>query len=195
MDLFGPMRAITDEANAASRIKRDLPIMVVLGNPPYSGHSANKGEWISDLVSFYKRDLPELRKPAQAKWLSDDYVKFIRFGQYRIQQSGSGVLAFITNHSYLDGPTFRGMRRSLMEAFTDIYVLDLHGNTKKKERAPDGGPDQNVFDIQQGVSIAIFVKEPGKRGTTKVHHADLYGTRKAKYDSLVKTRFEEVPAL
>ena len=184
MDLFGPMRAITDEANAASRIKRDLPIMVVLGNPPYSGHSANRSEWISDLVGSYKRGFPELRKPAQAKWLSDDYIKFIRFGQHRIQQSGSGILAFITNHSYLDGPTFRGMRRSLMETFTEIYILDLHGNTKKKERTPCGGLDQNVFDIQQGVSIALFVKEPEKHGTTKVHHADLYGTREAKYEEL-----------
>ena len=184
IDLFGPMRIITEEANAASEIKRDLPIMVVLGNPPYSGHSANKGEWISDLIDSYKRDFPELKKPAQAKWLSDDYVKFIRFGQHRIQQSGAGILALITNHSYLDNPTFRGMRLSLMETFTDIYLLDLHGNAKKKERAPDGSTDKNVFDIQQGVVIAIFVREPGKDLPARVHHADLYGTRKAKYEEL-----------
>ena len=182
--LLGPLRAITEEANAANEIKRDLPIMVVLGNPPYSGHSANKGKWISELIDSYKRGFPELQKPAQAKWLSDDYVKFIRFGQHRIQQTDAGILAFITNHSYLDGPTFRGMRLSLMETFTNIYLLDLHGNAKKKERAPDGGADENVFDIQQGVSIAIFVKEPGESGPAKVHHADLYGTREAKYDEL-----------
>ena len=185
INLLGPMRAITEEANAASEIKRDLPIMVVLGNPPYSGHSANKGEWISELIDSYKRDFPELGKPGQAKWLSDDYVKFIRFGQHRIQQSGAGILAFITNHSYLDGPTFRGMRRSLMDTFTDIYIIDLHGNAKKNEQAPDGSADQNVFDIQQGVSIAIFVKDSEESSTAKVYHADLYGTRNAKYDELL----------
>ena len=166
------------------RSNATLPIMVVLGNPPYSGHSANKGKWILELIDSYKRGFPELQKPAQAKWLSDDYVKFIRFGQHRIQQSGAGILAFITNNSYLDGPTFRGMRLSLMETFTSIFLLDLHGNAKKKERAPDGGADQNVFDIQQGVSIAIFVKEPGESGPAKVYHADLYGTRQAKYNEL-----------
>jgi predicted helicase len=110
-------------------------------------------------------------------WLQDDYVKFIRFGQWRIEQSGTGVLAFITNHGYLDNPTFRGMRQQLMQTFTDIYVLDLHGNAKKKERCPDGSKDENVFDIQQGVAIGIFVKEPGKAGAARVHHADLWGVR------------------
>ena len=100
-----------------------------------------------------------------SKWLQDDYVKFIRWAQWRIEKTGSGILAFITNHSYLDNPTFRGMRRALMNTFTDIYVLDLHGNAKKREVAPDGGKDENVFDIQQGVAIGIFVKEPGKTGS------------------------------
>ena len=180
MTLFGPMRVIMEEANAAAEIKRDLPIMVVLGNPPYSGHSANKGEWISDLIDSYKRDFPELRKPAQAKWLSDDYVKFIRFAQWRIEKSGNGILAFITNHSYLDNPTFRGMRLRLMETFDEIYLLDLHGNAKKKERAPDGGLDQNVFDIQQGVAIAIFIRCKDTQGKlARVFHTDLWGEREA----------------
>jgi hypothetical protein len=148
---------LADESQAASRVKRDVPVMVVLGNPPYSGHSANKGEWIEDLMSEYKQSV-QLHKPAQAKWLSDDYVKFIRFAQWRIEQTGHGVLAFVTNHGYLDNPTFMDMRRSLMRTFDVIHVYDLHGSAKKKEQASDGGKDENVFDIQQGVAIGIFVK-------------------------------------
>jgi len=182
---------IANEANAAAEVKRQLPILVVLGNPPYSGHSANKGKWIRDLVADYAQDRPELRKPAQAKWLQDDYIKFIRFGQWRIEQTGSGILGFITNHSYLDSPTFAGMRQNLMETFSDIYILDLHGNTKKRERAPDGGVDQNVFDIQQGVAISFFVKEQDSTGLVKVHHADLYGMRQDKYDWLIEHRLDD----
>ncbi len=133
-------------------------ILVVLGNPPFAGHSSNKGHWITSLIETYKEHCPELKKPGQAKWLSDDYVKFMRFAQWHIQQVGNGILAFITNHSYLDNPTFRGMRRSLLQSFDDIYILDLHGNRKKQEQAPDGSRDENVFDIQQGVAISIFVK-------------------------------------
>ena len=111
-------------------------------------------------------------------------MKVIRFGQHRIQKTGAGILAFITNNGYLDNPTFRGMRQQLMNDFTEIYLLDLHGNSRMQERAPDGGPDQNVFDIQQGVSIAIFVKENGKPGPATVHHSELWGTREVKYKSL-----------
>ncbi|MCY7384267.1 MAG: N-6 DNA methylase [Microcoleus sp. CAN_BIN18] len=175
---------VAQEANEASAIKRDFPVMVVLGNPPYSGHSANKSEWIAGLVKdyYYVDGVPlNERNP---KWLQDDYVKFIRFGQWRISQTGFGVLAFVTNHGYLDNPTFRGMRQNLMQTFTDIYVLDLHGNSKKKEVSPDGSPDQNVFDIQQGVSIGIFIKEPGKSTPAKVHHGELWGSRTSKYEAL-----------
>ena len=182
--LPGPFRAITDEANAAASVKRDLPIMVVIGNPPYSGHSANKGEWIANLVNDYKTVDGQPLGERNPKWLQDDYVKFIRFGQWRIQQTGAGILAFITNHGYLDNPTFRGMRQQLLDTFTDIYLLDLHGNSRTKESTPDGSVDENVFDIQQGVAIAIFVKEAGKLGPAKVRHADLWGTRDAKYASL-----------
>lgn len=188
--LFGPLRVIAEEANAASEIKRKLPIMVVLGNPPYSGHSSNasrvngKLTWIGELIEDYKQVDGAPLGERNPKWLQDDYVKFIRFGQWRIQQSGSGVLAFITNHAYLDNPTFRGMRQQLMDTFSDIYLLDLHGNALKKETAPDGGNDRNVFDIRQGVAIALFVKEPGKTGPAQVHHADLYGERQAKYETL-----------
>ena len=169
---------IAQEASSADSVKRDQPVMVVLGNPPYSGHSANKGAWIAGLIDSYKQGFPELRKPAQAKWLSDDYVKFIRFAQWRIERTGEGVLGFVTNHAYLDNPTFRGMRHSLMETFDEIYLLNLHGNSKKMERAPDGGRDENVFDIQQGVAIGIFVKRAGDdNGPARVFHADLWGER------------------
>ena len=178
----GPLFAaeIAREAREADAVKRDRPVMVVLGNPPYSGHSANKGKWIRDLIGAYKQGIPELRKPGQAKWLSDDYVKFIRSAQWRIERTGEGVLGFVTNHSYLDNPTFRGMRQSLMATFDEIRLLDLHGNTKKRERAPDGGPDENVFDIQQGVAIAIFVKHAdGDDSPARVFHTDLWGERES----------------
>ena len=185
---------VADESNAANEVKTRLPVLVVMGNPPYSGHSANKSDWIIGLLrgklpdggktgNYYEVDGQPLgeRNP---KWLQDDYVKFIRFGQWRIERSGSGILAFITNHGYLDNPTFRGMRQSLMQTFTDIYILNLHGNAKKRETAPDGGKDENVFDIQQGVAIGIFVKQPGNNGSVKVYHADLWGTRTQKYEQL-----------
>ncbi|MEG4209666.1 type ISP restriction/modification enzyme [Microcoleus sp. S13_B4] len=188
--LFGQF--VAQEANEASTVKRDVPVMVVLGNPPYSGHSANKSEWIAGLVRdyYYVNGRPLDEK--NPKWLQDDYVKFIRFGQWRVSETGYGVLAFVTNHGYLDNPTFRGMRQNLMQTFTDIYILDLHGNSKKKEVSPDGSPDQNVFDIQQGVSIGIFVKEPGKDTPAKVHHAELWGDRASKYESLNLLDINEV---
>jgi predicted helicase len=190
-------RWLDEEANSASKVKQGLPVMVVLGNPPYSGHSANTGQWINNLLrgmdtltgkttsNYFEVDGQPLgeRNP---KWLNDDYVKFIRFAQWRIEQTGYGVLAFISNHGYLDNPTFRGMRQSLMETFDEIYVLDLHGNSKKKERSPDGSQDENVFDIQQGVAIGIFVKNPnGKLERATVYHAHLWGQREVKYQSLL----------
>ncbi len=180
-------RWISEEANAAAEIKKEKPIMVVLGNPPYSGHSANKGVWAKQLVETYKKVDGQPLGEKNPKWLQDDYVKFIRFGQWRIERTGQGVLGFITNHSYLDNPTFRGMRQSLMNTFTDIYILNLHGNAKKKEVAPDSGKDENVFDIQQGVSICFLVKEVGNTEPTRVHYADLWGLREGKYRALFET--------
>ena len=175
---------LVEEATAAGNVKYDAPVMVVMGNPPYSGQSANNGKWIKELLhskrgNYFELDGKSLgeRNP---KWLNDDYVKFIRFAQWRIEQTGYGVLAFITNHGYLDNPTFRGMRQSLMQTFDDIYVLDLHGNAKKKERSPDGSNDKNVFDIQQGVAIGIFVKRERKPNISRlanVYHAHLWGER------------------
>jgi len=181
--LFGAYRILSEEANAASRVKRDLPIMVVLGNPPYSANSANKGDWIIGKVrkNYYPNDEIKEQNP---KLLLDDYVKFIRWGQWRIELTGRGILAFITNHGYLDNPTFRGMRRALMTAFSDIFILDLHGSVNKKERSLDGSEDENVFDIQQGVAIGIFIKDPRKSGLGTVHHADLWGNREEKYEWL-----------
>lgn len=146
---------LSTEANEANHIKRDTPVMVVLGNPPYSVSSTNKGEWIESLVADYKTNLNE--KNIQP--LSDDYIKFIRYGQYYIQKNGSGVLAYISNNSFIDGIIHRQMRKELLETFDKIYILDLHGNSKKKEVCLDGSADQNVFDIMQGVSINIFVKK------------------------------------
>src|SRR3990172_60605 len=155
---FPGMSSLSTEGHEAGQVKKHVPILVVLGNPPYSGHSANTGEWISGVIKeYYQVDGKPLGEK-NPKWLQDDYVKFIRFSQWKIDQAGEGVLGFITNHSYLDNPTFRGMRQSLMNSFDEIYILDLHGNSLKKEKCPDGSKDENVFDIQQGVAIAIFVK-------------------------------------
>lgn len=184
--LFGLSRAIANEAKAASDIKRQTPIMCVIGNPPYSGHSSNKGAWIEGLMADYKVS-PELKRPAQAKWLSDDYVKFVRFAEHMIEKNGEGVLGFITNHGYLDNPTFLDMRHHLRQTFDRIYVLDLHGNAKKKEVCPDGSPDKNVFDIQQGVAIVIAVKRRDAgaiKSPAAVFHGELWGTRDAKYQAL-----------
>ena len=183
------LESLSDESHAAGRIKRDGQILVIMGNPPYSGISANISAWTEQLLktnidgaqSYYEIDGKKLGE--KKLWLQDDYVKFLRFAQWKIHKAGQGIVGMITNHSYLDNPTFRGMRQSLMKTFNEIYVLDLHGNSLKKETAPDGGKDVNVFDIQQGVAIALFVKKSGAKGH-KIYHADLYGRREAKYDWL-----------
>jgi predicted helicase len=199
------------EGKSADGLKSETPIMVILGNPPYSGLSANTGEWIAGLLrgvdsltgkktgNYFVVDGHPLNE--RKHWLNDDYVKFIRFAQWRIEQTGYGVLAFVTNHGYLDNPTFRGMRQSLMQEFDDIYILDLHGNSKKKEKSPDGSVDQNVFDIQQGVAIGIFVKHQTKdltglrdlSGLATVHHAHLYGDRAFKYQYLMEKDLKTTP--
>ena len=172
---------LSAEASEANQIKRDAPVMIVAGNPPYSVSSSNKGEWIESLVADYKKDLNE----RNIQPLSDDYIKFIRYGQHFIEKNGSGILAFITNNSFLDGIIHRQMRKNLLETFDKIFIIDLHGNAKKKEVALDGSKDENVFDIQQGVSVNIFIKIKSKKGKdTEVHHFDLYGDRVHKYNTL-----------
>lgn len=179
---------LAQEANEANFIKRDSPVMVVIGNPPYSGESANKGEWIMSLMEDYKKEPggTEKLKERNPKWINDDYVKFMRYSQHYIEKNGEGVLAFINPHGFLDNPTFRGMRWHLLKTYDKIYTIDLHGNSKKKETTPDGGKDENVFDIMQGVSINLFVKTGRKKSgeLAQVYHYDLYGKRKDKYDFL-----------
>ena len=188
---------LSDEANAANRIKRDTPVMVLIGNPPYNGESRNKGEWIMSLMETYKREPGGKARLAERnpKWLNDDYVKFIRLAQHFIEKNGEGVLAFINPHGFLDNPTFRGMRWSLLRAFDKIYTIDLHGNSKKKETAPDGGKDENVFDIQQGVSINLLVKTGRKAQAElgRVCHFDLFGRRQDKLDYLAAHTLNDIP--
>ena len=227
-DLPG-MSSLSEESHLAGKVKKEVPILVILGNPPYAGHSANASEkyitirtkngkekrkkvktWIGNLIENYKFVDSKPLGERNPKWLQDDYVKFIRFAQWKIDQTGEGVLGFITNHSYLDNPTFRGMRQSLMKSFDEIYLLNLHGNSLKKEKCPDGSKDENVFDIRQGVAIALFVKrqerkneplhpmfrpspqknlfvekppkEKPKKHKCNVYHAELWGSRKYKCD-------------
>lgn len=176
------MASLSEESHMAGEVKKEKPILVIIGNPPYSYHSLNKGNWIlGQIKTYYEVDGKPLEEK-NPKGLQDDYVKFIRFAQWKIDQIGEGILGFITNHSYLDNPTFRGMRQSLMQSFDEIYLLDLHGNSLKKERCPDGSKDDNVFDIQQGVAIALFVKKNGLK--KKIFHSELWGVREYKYDWL-----------
>ena len=179
--------ALSNEANQANHIKRDAPVMVVIGNPPYSGISDNNFDWIMRLIEDYKY-VNDVHFNERKHWLNDDYVKFIRLGQSFVDKNNEGVMAYINNHSFLDNPTFRGMRWSLMQSFDKIYIIDLHGNSKKKEVCPDGSKDENVFDIQQGVSINIFIKNGKKRKgeLAEVYHCDIYGKRQDKYDYLTE---------
>ena len=226
---FPGISSLSGESYIAMGIKRKIPILVILGNPPYSGISANLSEkevavkrgqryitnyqiqedklnggykltpqtreakrkmkvrqktWIGELIEYYKVINGQWLGERNPKWLQDDYVKFIRFAQWKIAQAGEGVLGFITNHSYLDNPTFRGMRQSLMNSFNEIYLLDLHGNSLKRERCPDGSKDENVFDIQQGVAISLFIKK--KDLEKKVFHSERWGLREDKYTWLSK---------
>lgn len=229
------VRSLSEESRLAGKIKKDKPILVILGNPPYSGISANPSEheievekdqryttgymigtksengrtyyqlipkytrakkkkkvkqktWIGELIEYYKI-VDGAWFGERKHWLHDDYVKFLRFAQWKIDQAGEGVVGFITNHAYLENPTFRGMRQSLMNSFDEIYVLDLHGNSLKQEKDPDGSVDKNVFDIQQGVAIALLVKGAKRTGTCKVLHAELWGPREKKYASLEEDNY------
>ena len=178
-------RWITEEANAAAEIKKEKPIMVVLGNPPYSVSSLNRGEWIDTILDDYKNGLHEKKLN-----LDDDYIKFIRFAQWRIEKTGYGILGFITNNSYLDGLTHRRMREYLLQSFSDIYILNLHGSSRRGEQAPGNIKDENVFDIQQGVAVGLFVKEREHGDERHVYYADMWGTRESKYKALFEADVE-----
>jgi DNA-binding Xre family transcriptional regulator len=208
------MSTLSSESLLACKIKKETPVTVILGNPPYAGHSLNNSEtrvktltrskktkwrtvktWIGELIEDYKQVNGKGLGERNLKWLQDDYVKFIRFAQAKIDENGEGVIGFITNHGYLDNPTFRGMRRSLLGSFDEIYILDLHGNALKKEKCPDGSRDENIFDIRQGVAVAFFVKR--KRGETEekecqVFHADMWGLRKEKYRRLAADDIDSI---
>jgi predicted helicase len=245
------MASLSEESRLAGKVKKEKPILAILGNPPYSGMSANRSDkevkfnkggrytthyqikeeagsyklvpqtkeakrkitrkqktWIGELIEYYKVIDGQWLKEKNPKWLQDDYVKFIRFAQWKIDQAGEGVLGFITNHGYLDNPTFRGMRESLMNSFDEIYLLDLHGNSLKKEKCPDGSKDENVFDIRQGTAIALFIKtkdlsaskaQAGRNSenSKKVFYSELWGMRKKKYDRLINddittTKWKEI---
>jgi type I restriction-modification system DNA methylase subunit len=188
------MSSLSEESRKALEVKAK-DILVIMGNPPYSGISANINAWTEKLLkedldgaqSYYTVDGKPLGE-RNSKLLQDDYVKFLRFAQWKIHKAGQGILAMITNHGYLDNITFRGMRQSLMQTFDEIYVLDLHGNSLKNETAPDGSPDENVFDIRQGVAISIFVKTNNKK-MHAVFHKDLFGIRESKYAWLKENEF------
>lgn len=169
---------LSEEARQAGKIKSEKPIMVVMGNPPYSVSSCNKNEYIDELMEVYKQDLNE----RNIQPLSDDYIKFIRMGESFIEKNKEGILAYNSNNSFLDGVIHRQMRKHLLETFDKIYVINLHGNAKKKECCADGSKDENVFDIQQGVSINIFIKtNSDNKESAKVYYKDLYGLRVDKY--------------
>lgn len=171
---------LSDEAKEANNIKQNVPVMCVLGNPPYSVSSANTNDFAKELIEKYKTGLNE----RNIQPLSDDYIKFIALGQHYIEKNGSGILAYISNNSFLDGVIHRQMRKSLMETFDKIYIVNLHGNTRLHESAPDGTKDENVFDIMAGVSINIFVKTSKSKKLADVFYRDLYGKRDIKYDFL-----------
>ncbi|EEP6852903.1 DNA methyltransferase [Campylobacter jejuni] len=216
---------LTKEFKKAQKIKEEQ-ILIITGNPPYSGASSNKGlyedeikisyglepskanlndeqkKWISSYLkekskqntSTFKAiyEKHKLENEKNPKWLLDDYVKFIRFAQSKIDSQESGIFAFISNNSFLDNPTFRGMRYSLMQSFDKIYILNLHGDTRKKEKVPDGSKDDNVFDIMQGVSINIFIKQNSKAKNTNIYYHDLYGKRKDKYEFLYENDLNSI---
>jgi hypothetical protein len=224
------LSSLSEESHLAGKVKKDQPVLVLMGNPPYSGISSNPGEvekiikpgekyvieyfWNPDSNKVDKKISSPATKEIKKKqktfigdilmdyyfvdgqplgekklWLQDDYVKFLRFAQWKIEQLGFGIVGIITNHSYLDNPTFRGMRQSLMRTFNEIYILDLHGSSLKKETCPGGSKDENVFDIRQGVAIALFVKQKNKKGCA-VFHTDQYGLRETKYDWLDSNDFK-----
>ena len=177
------MASLSEESHLAGKVKKDQPILVILGNPPYSVSSSNKSDFIEKEMDFYKKDVRDERN---IQPLSDDYIKFIRFAHWKIDKAGKGTAGMITNNSYLSGLIHRGMRKSLLDSFNEIYILNLHGNSRIGEKSPDGSKDENVFDIQQGVSISLFIKDKKQKGTGKVFYQDVYGIQEKKYGYLNK---------
>lgn len=175
------MSALSEESHLAETVKKDTPILVIMGNPPYSVSSMNKSDFIEEAMKVYKEDV---RSERNIQPLSDDYIKFIRFAHWKIDQNIKGVIGMITNNSYLSGLIHRGMRKKLLESFDEIYILNLHGNSRIGEKTPEGGKDENVFDIMQGVSISLFIKSGEHKGLGKVYYQDVFGLREDKYNFL-----------
>ena len=187
--------ALADESIAANKVKKNEHINVCIGNPPYNAASQNSGEWIMDMIKEYKMEPGGMEKlnERNPKWINDDYVKFIRLCEEYISTCGDGILAFINPHGFIDNPTFRGMRWNLLRKFDEIYILDLHGNSNRKEKCPNGSKDENVFDIQQGVSINFFIKsKKNHKMMADVFHADLWGTREYKYQFLLSHALKSI---
>ncbi len=184
---------ISDEANAAVSVKQDKPLLVIIGNPPYPRSSANPSRvgrnltFIGKLIEDYKQIDGQPLDDRNLKALQADYVKFIRWAQWRIDKNGEGILGYIVNNSFLDGLMFRGMRQSLLTSFNAIYLLNLHGNNRRTEAVPEGKKDENVFDILQGVCILLCVKERDNPASAQVYYADTWGSRAEKYDVLSET--------
>ncbi|MDM3859966.1 MAG: N-6 DNA methylase [Aphanizomenon gracile PMC644.10] len=244
--ISGITQIIAEESSQAAKVKTEIPITVVLGNPPYSVSSQNASKrkrilnqdekyladveytgsvWnriyktgkvgktitelthIGELLELYKGRV-RLEGEKNIQPLDDDYIKFIRFAQYQIENNShnAGIIGFITNHSYLNGLVHRGMREELLKYFDTLYIMDLHGNSLLKETTPDGNIDQNVFDIQQGVSILIAVREKsnpdygstayksrdGIKEMAKVLYYDLWGNREDKYNFLESASLDNV---
>lgn len=159
--MFPQMQA---ESDNAYKIKNEEPILVIMGNPPYNNKSEkiNRKEWIENLLKDYKENLNEKKIN-----LDDDYIKFIRFAHWKMENAEKGIIGIIVNNSFISGVTHREMRRKLMQTFDEIYILDLHGNVNKGEKCPDGSMDFNIFNIKNvGVCIALFVKT-GRKSNNK----------------------------
>ncbi|PKN02690.1 DNA methyltransferase [Candidatus Dojkabacteria bacterium HGW-Dojkabacteria-1] len=195
---FGFAESITEESKEAEKIKRNTSVMVVIGNPPYSGVSSNETPYAKSIINKYKVEPGGDEKLKEKKhWLNDDYVKFFGLAENFIEKNNSGIVAFITNHGYLENPTFRGMRWSLLKTFDKIYIIDLHGNTKTKDISPDGSKDENVFDIQPGVAIFIGIKTNKKKSNElgKIFRYDIWGTREKKLRELNSLKIGSTPFL
>jgi len=186
---FPGMSSLSQESHLANKVKKEQPILVVLGNPPYSVSSVNKSDFIEKEMEVYKKDV---RKERNIQPLSDDYIKFIRFAHWKIESHDQGIIGMITNNSYLSGLIHRGMRKELLKSFNKIYILNLHGNARIGEKCPDGGKDENVFDIMQGVSIALFIKNKKQQSLGQIYCNDLYGDQQYKYKYLEENNIKTV---
>lgn len=188
------MASLSEESKQATKIKKEKPLLVIMGNPPYSQASFNKSDFIFDLMALYKKDV---RDEKNIQILTDDYVKFIRFCHWKLEQTQNGIVGLITKNTYINAAAFKGMRKQLLQFFDKVYVLNLHG--KLYEKTPEGGKDQNVFDIRVGTAILFLIKDGTKKGEyANLYYQDLYGTRESKYAYLEKetiesTKWEKLP--